>query len=53
MRHGAMRVSNAKLLARCGHTHGDGEVRVLDNFYVWTGRADYGSPEIQRILTIA
>jgi Icc protein len=43
---------SAKLLVLCGHTHGDGELELLDNFYVWTGRADYGSPQIQRILTV-
>lgn len=43
---------NAKLLVLCGHTHGDGELQVLDNFNVWTGRADYGSPEIQKVLTV-
>ena len=43
---------NAKLLVLCGHTHGEGELTVLDNFYVWTGGADYGSPRIQRILTV-
>lgn len=43
---------SAKLLVLCGHTHGDGKFQVLDNFYVWTGHADYGSPEIQKVLTV-
>jgi hypothetical protein len=42
----------AKLLVLCGHTHSGGELQVLDNIHVSTGRADYGSPEIQRILTV-
>ena len=33
---------SAKLLVLCGHTHGEGELDVLDNFHVWTGGADYG-----------
>ena len=43
---------NAKLLVLCGHTHGRGELEVLDNFYISTGGADYGCPKIQRILTV-
>lgn len=39
-----------KLLVLCGHTHGEGEVHVLDNLQVLTAGADYGQPEIQRIF---
>jgi hypothetical protein len=37
----------------CGHTHGRGEVQMLDNLTVLTGGADYGKPEVQRIFEIA
>jgi predicted phosphohydrolase len=43
---------NSKLLVLCGHTHGEGEVEVLDNLHVWTGGAEYGSPKIQRMITV-
>jgi Icc protein len=43
---------DSKLLVLCGHTHGRGEVSILDNLYVWTGGAEYGSPGIQRVLTV-
>ena len=50
---GVMRAHpNGKLLVLCGHTHGEGELEVLDNLHVWTGGADYGRPKIQRILTV-
>lgn len=39
-----------KLLVLCGHTHGGGELSLLDNLQVLTGPADYGKPEIQRII---
>lgn len=44
---------NGKLLVLCGHTHGRGQASVLDNLYVWTGGAHYGSPEIQEIIDIS
>ena len=51
---GVMRSHPAgKLLVLCGHTHGRGQVSVLDNLYVWTGGADYGSPEIQEIIDVS
>lgn len=43
---------DSELLVLCGHTHGQGEVRVLENLQVITGEAIYGSPRIQRILEI-
>jgi len=50
---GVMRSHPAgKLLVLCGHTHGRGQVSVLDNLYAWTGVADYGRPEIQEIIDI-
>lgn len=39
-----------ELLVLCGHTHGHGEARILDNLQVLTGGAEYGSPEIQRVF---
>jgi predicted MPP superfamily phosphohydrolase len=37
----------------CGHTHGEGEVRVLENLLVRTGGAEYGSPTIQILEEVA
>ncbi len=42
----------SNLLVLCGHTHGDGELQVLDNLRVLTGKAKYKEPEIQRVLEI-
>ena len=42
----------SRLLVLCGHTHGTGEVRILENLHVLTGGAEYGNPVIQRILDI-
>jgi len=42
-----------ELLVLCGHTHGGGEIQVLENLRVMTGPAEYGRPEIQRVLEIA
>ncbi len=38
------------LTVLCGHTHGQGEARILENLQVFTGGATYGQPKIQRIL---
>jgi 3',5'-cyclic-AMP phosphodiesterase len=43
----------SRLLVLCGHTHGNGETRILDNLQVLTGGAEYGRPEIQRVLDVA
>ena len=43
---------NNELLVLCGHTHGKGEVRILDNLHVLTAEADYGRPAIQRIFEL-
>jgi predicted phosphohydrolase len=42
-----------KLTVLCGHTHGRGEVQIRDNLLVLTGGAEYGSPELQRVLEFA
>jgi len=44
--------SQSRLLVLCGHTHGTGEVEILENLHVLTGGADYGNPTIQRIFDI-
>ena len=36
----------------CGHTHSPGEAQVLPNLLVLTGGAEYGRPEVQRVLTV-
>ena len=36
----------------CGHTHSAGEARVLPNPRVLTGGAEYGRPDVQRVLTV-
>ena len=36
----------------CGHTHSPGEAQVLPNLRVLTGGAEYGRPEVQRLLDI-
>ena len=36
----------------CGHTHGQGEVDILPNLRVLTGKAVYGHPGIQRVLNV-
>ena len=43
---------NSKLLVLCGHTHGGGEIAVLDNLRVLTGEAEYGRPTMSRLLDI-
>jgi predicted MPP superfamily phosphohydrolase len=37
----------------CGHTHSAGEAQILPNLRVLTGGAEYGRPEMQRVLTVA
>jgi Icc protein len=36
----------------CGHTHSSGCARILDNLTVYTGQAQYGEPELQRIFEL-
>jgi predicted phosphohydrolase len=42
-----------QILVLCGHTHGGGELQVLENLRVVTGPAEYGHPGIQQILEVA
>lgn len=38
------------LTVLCGHTHSSGNVQILDNLKVITGKAEYGKPEIQKVI---
>jgi len=40
------------LTVLCGHTHGGGEARILENLLVLTGGAEYGSPRLQRVIEV-
>ena len=40
------------LTVLCGHTHGEGECRVLSNLSVATGGAKYGRPRVQRVIDV-
>lgn len=40
------------LTVLCGHTHGRGDVQILDNLRVLTGSAEYGRVEIQQIFEV-
>ncbi len=51
--HAAESNPGCQMLVLCGHTHGGGEAQILDNLRVLTGEAEYGRPEVQRILQIA
>ncbi len=41
-----------QMLVLCGHTHGGGEVQVVENLRVVTGPAEYEKPTIQRIIEV-
>lgn len=41
-----------QLIVLCGHTHSSGQTQPLPNVRVLTGRAVYGSPEVQRSFEI-
>jgi predicted phosphodiesterase len=40
------------LTVLCGHTHSKAEVKMLDNLTVFAAKAEYGMPEIQKVLSI-
>lgn len=42
----------SNLVVLCGHTHGGGEIEVLDNLRVLTGKAEYGRTRINGILAV-
>jgi 3',5'-cyclic AMP phosphodiesterase CpdA len=39
-----------QLTVLCGHTHGAGQTRPLDNVLILTGGAEYGQPAVQRVF---
>ncbi len=41
-----------RLTVLCGHTHSEGIAQILPNLQVKTGKAQYGHPEIQKIINI-
>ena len=43
---------NNKMTVLCGHTHSDGCVNILENLSVYTGKAVYGKPEMQKLLEL-
>ena len=50
--HAAESNPDCQLLVLCGHTHSGGEAQLLDNLRVLTGEAQYGRPEIQRVIDV-
>ncbi len=40
------------LTVLCGHTHSRGEARILPNLSVFTGGAEYGNPQVQRVFEV-
>ena len=41
-----------QLTVLCGHTHGRGETRPLDNVLILTGGAEYGRPLVERVFEL-
>jgi len=41
-----------QLTVLCGHTHSSGVAHVLPNVQVWTGGAQYGKPQVQRLFWV-
>jgi hypothetical protein len=41
-----------QLTVLCGHTHGGGETRPLENVHIITGAAQYGKPAINGVLEV-
>ncbi|WP_224984221.1 metallophosphoesterase family protein [Geomonas agri] len=42
----------AQMLVLCGHSHSPGEARILPNLLVKTGKAVYGNPAVNEIITV-
>ncbi len=42
---------DCRITVLCGHTHGEGETRVLPNLCIQTGAAQYGTPDF-RVLEV-
>lgn len=45
-------VPGRELLVLCGHSHGGGSLEVRPNLTVWTGAAEYGSPDVQEVVAV-
>ncbi len=41
-----------RMTVLCGHTHGLGHVQMRDNLEVFTGDAEYGQPQVQRVFDV-
>jgi enoyl-CoA hydratase/carnithine racemase len=41
-----------QILVLCGRTHGGGEIQVAENLRVVTRAAEYGKPEVQRVIEV-
>ena len=41
---------NRYLTVLCGHTHYQAEAQIWDNLKVFAAQAEYGFPELQRVL---
>ncbi len=42
----------SNLTVLCGHTHSRGEVKIASNLSVKTGKAVYGSPQVQELIVV-
>jgi len=45
-----MKNCNGKLTVLCGHSHGESKINISDNICVFTGKAEYYSPGINKIF---
>lgn len=41
-----------QLTTLCGHTHSPGEYRQCDNHIVYTGKSEYGSPQVSKVFEL-
>lgn len=48
----AMAGMDTQMLVLCGHSHSCGEARILPNLLVKTGKAVYGNPAVNEIITV-
>lgn len=42
--------TDRRLTVLCGHTHSPGECQPLENVTIYTGGAEYGRPDVQRVF---
>lgn len=52
LREAMMTHPNAEMTVLCGHTHSEGEAKILPNLRVFTGGAEYGEPRIQKVFEV-